>query len=131
MGTYGSTYLIKNYVDTMCIQTNQTAEATAFYKFWLVFAVNGGLSVFWKDPGLAKIFRNPNANKRATPTATLASWVLRDIFHVTGAAVLPDYLEQLRAICLSFFRVVVAFFFAHQHFCCARIYSTIMCACVF
>ena len=46
-GTYSATYLATNYIDTICKKTNQNAEQTAFYKVWLVFAVNGGLSLFF------------------------------------------------------------------------------------
>lgn len=95
-GTYGATYASKNIVDAVCSETKQSAKATAFYKFWIVFVINGGICVFWKDPGLARIFQNTNIKRRRkTPKAALATWVLRDVMHVIGAAVLPDYLEQL------------------------------------
>jgi hypothetical protein len=89
-GTYTGTYLAKNYIDTLCTQTQQSNEATALYKFWGVFAVNGGLSVFWKDPGLARLFGKPSV-KLGMPT--YACWTGRDCLHMLGAVVLPDYLE--------------------------------------
>eukprot|EP00485_Elphidium_margaritaceum_P024296 CAMPEP_0202712924 /NCGR_PEP_ID=MMETSP1385-20130828/47569_1 /ASSEMBLY_ACC=CAM_ASM_000861 /TAXON_ID=933848 /ORGANISM="Elphidium margaritaceum" /LENGTH=273 /DNA_ID=CAMNT_0049373117 /DNA_START=41 /DNA_END=862 /DNA_ORIENTATION=- len=99
-GTYSSTYLAKNYTDTVCKATHQTAEITALYKFWLVFAVNGGLSVFWKDPGLARIIRSKyveNMAKTSGPVSmrmTYLCWMARDTVHIFGASVLPDYIEQ-------------------------------------
>ena len=35
LGTYSSTYLMKNYVDTVCKTSQCSAEQTAMYKFWL------------------------------------------------------------------------------------------------
>eukprot|EP01083_Nonionella_stella_P201927 738210_1 len=110
-GTYSSTYLAKNYTDTICKSTNQSCEKTAVYKFWIVFAVNGGLSVFWKDPGLARIIKqNVNSKiqasiKNSVQTAikqpsqpamkmTHIWWIARDVLHMIGAAILPDYLEE-------------------------------------
>eukprot|EP01084_Bolivina_argentea_P182256 314674_1 len=103
-GTYSSTYLAKNYIDTICKATNQNPEQTAIYKFWLVFAVNGGLSVFWKDPGLARVIKqNLAAEMSHTMKSTAQSpsmrltyawWISRDTLHMIGAAVLPDYLEE-------------------------------------
>lgn len=91
-GTYIGTYLSKNFTDSFCILTNQTAEQTAFIKFWFVFAVNGGLSVFWKDPGLAKIYgTKPPTN---IPKQVYVAWACRDTLHMIGAAVLPDYCEE-------------------------------------
>eukprot|EP00484_Ammonia_sp_Unknown_P011463 CAMPEP_0197052772 /NCGR_PEP_ID=MMETSP1384-20130603/27188_1 /TAXON_ID=29189 /ORGANISM="Ammonia sp." /LENGTH=256 /DNA_ID=CAMNT_0042485573 /DNA_START=107 /DNA_END=877 /DNA_ORIENTATION=+ len=106
-GTYSGTYLAKNYTDTVCKAMQQSPEQTAFYKFWLVFAVNGGLSVFWKDPGLARITKesvakqlastaNNTAKTAAAPSMkmTYAWWMTRDVVHMMGAAVLPDYVED-------------------------------------
>jgi len=90
--TYGATYLAKNVTDSMCVTTKQSAQTTAFLKFWLVFAVNGGLSVFYKDPVLAKRFGNKPAAK--LPTASYLWWAARDSLHIIGAVVLPDYLEK-------------------------------------
>lgn len=90
-GTYAGTYITKNCIDTSCQATQQSAEATAFVKFWGVLAVNGGLSVFWKDPGLAKLFGNSAA---AMPKSVYACWVVRDFLHMIGAVVVPDYCEQ-------------------------------------
>jgi len=99
LGTYSGTYLAKNYTDTICKATHQDAEQTAFYKFWLVFAVNGGLSVFWKDPGLARIVRSSaTTTAKTTPPSALRItylwWLSRDTAHILGASVLPDYLEE-------------------------------------
>ena len=66
-----------NYTDSICLATKQTPETTAIYKFWFVFAVNGGLSVFWKDPGLAKIFGSGPPKK--TPKSVYAAWCARDV----------------------------------------------------
>eukprot|EP01084_Bolivina_argentea_P258019 434819_1 len=101
-GTYSSTYLAKNYIDTICKATHQDAEHTAFYKFWLVFAVNGGLSVFWKDPGLARIIKQNIASTiqssiqsgATSMKMTYLCWLGRDTLHMFGAAVLPDYCED-------------------------------------
>ena len=65
----------------------------------IVFAVNGGLSVFWKDPGLARIIKQGaavSATHAQSPAmaATYCWWLLRDTMHVFGASVLPDYLED-------------------------------------
>lgn len=92
VGTYAGTYICKNLVDTMCKETEQTPEKEAFYKFWSVLAVNGGLSVFWKDPGLARLFGKSVGP--AMPKTVYASWMLRDAIHMVGATVLPDYCEQ-------------------------------------
>lgn len=95
-GTYSGTYLAKDYTDTICKATNQGPEHTAQITFGLVFAVNGGLSVFWKDPGLARIFKT--SAKTATPSNALRMtyfwWLTRDTAHILGASVLPDYLEK-------------------------------------
>ena len=105
----------------MCKVTNQTPESTALWKFWLVFAVNGGLSVFWKDPALAKIFANPGSKKGPTPRNTFLSWIARDTIHVFGAAVLPDYLEEfgfflcLCVCCFCFFYCLAFFSFWLWH----------------
>jgi hypothetical protein len=80
-GTYMGTYMAKNMIETICLETKQSDEATAFYKFWLVFGVNGSLSVFWKDPGLARLF---GTVKKATPRMTLATWAARDGTHMLG-----------------------------------------------
>ena len=105
-GTYGGTYLAKNYVDTICKYKHQSPEQTAFYKFWIVFAVNGGLSVFWKDPGLARIVKENVAEQLSISSAVAAKavapsmkmtylwWIGRDLTHMFGAAVLPDYCED-------------------------------------
>jgi len=95
-GTYSLSYVAKNYTDTVSYKYSFTPERTAFYKFWLVFAVNGGLSVFWKDPGLARIFRNTSKNSvaKSTPMAVYTSWIMRDSLHMIGAVVMPDYVEQ-------------------------------------
>ena len=103
-GTYSLTYLAKNYIDTICKATHQDAEHTAFYKFWLVFAVNGGISVFWKDPGLARIVKeNVSSTLKSSVAATSGTpsmkltylwWIGRDLTHMFGAAVFPDYCEE-------------------------------------
>eukprot|EP00483_Globobulimina_turgida_P004591 UN04600 len=101
-GTYSSTYLAKNYTDTICKATNQNPEQTAFYKFWLVFAVNGGASVFWKDPGMARIIKQKvgDSVKSSVKSAAISMkgtyvwWITRDVLHMIGAAVLPDYCED-------------------------------------
>lgn len=90
-GTYLGTYMSKNMLDTYCKKTHQTADHAAFLKFWGVFAVNGGLSVFWKDPGLAKLFGKSAAKM---PPTVYATWALRDGVHMLGAAVAPDWCEQ-------------------------------------
>lgn len=90
VGTYMGTYLSKNYIDTMSKEAKLSPESTAALQFWGVLAVNGGLSVFWKDPGLAKLFGSQAA---AMPKTTYAAWMLRDSLHMLGAVVLPDYLE--------------------------------------
>lgn len=92
VGTYAGTYISKNLADTVCKETEQTPEKEAFYKFWSVLAVNGGLSVFWKDPGLARLFGKSAGP--AMPKTVYASWMLRDALHMVGATVLPDYCEQ-------------------------------------
>jgi hypothetical protein len=81
-GTYVGTYVAKNGTDTLCLATKQSNEATAFYKFWLVFAANGGLSVFWKDPGLAKLFGKQGV---VMTKASYAWWAARDCIHMLGA----------------------------------------------
>ena len=121
VGTYSATYLSKNYTDTTCKLYGLSPESSAVWKFWLVFAVNGGLSVFWKDPGLAKLFQPNTNNPKPTPRATFLSWVLRDTIHIIGAAVLPDYLEELSVYLRVSFEVtlclVIFFFF---NFCCYK-----------
>lgn len=92
VGTYAGTYLSKNVSDTMCVYTKQTPEKTAFYKFWLVFAFNGGLSVFWKDPGMARLFGTGSAVKM--PPSVYGAWALRDGVHLVGACLAADYLEE-------------------------------------
>jgi len=99
LGTYSGTYLAKDYTDTICKATHQDPEHTAFVAFWLVFAVNGGLSVFWKDPGLARIVKvSAKSTSKATPPSALRItylwWLSRDTTHILGASVLPDYLEK-------------------------------------
>lgn len=81
VGTYIGTYSAKNSTDTFCKYTKQSAEASAVWKFWFVTAVNGGLSVFWKDPGLARLFGKSSAKM---PTITYASWMTRDFIHILG-----------------------------------------------
>ena len=77
--TYGSTYLSKNYIDSACYITNQNPETTAMYKFWVVLLVNGGLSVFWKDPKLAILFGNQTKNASQTAKHAMV-WFLVFIF---------------------------------------------------
>ncbi|ETO27463.1 hypothetical protein RFI_09670 [Reticulomyxa filosa] len=81
--TYGATYMIKNITDTVCIASNQSASSTAFWQFWLVFVVNGGLSVLYKDPILTKRF----GLKSSTPLPLFSYlwWVARDSCNVLGA----------------------------------------------
>lgn len=77
---------------TQCANTRiKVRKPRLFFKFWFVTAVNGGLSVFWKDPGLARLF-----GKAATkmPPTVYAWWTVRDMIHMLGAAVAPDYCEQ-------------------------------------
>ena len=94
-GTYSLTYLAKNYTDTICKHTRQSPENTAFYKFWIVFGVNGGLSVFWKDPGLARIIKQNvasivsttatnTATKTPSMTMTYLWWINRDVLHMVS-----------------------------------------------
>lgn len=96
-GAYSATYLAKNYMDTLCKVAEETPERTAIYKFWVVFAVNGSLSVFWKDPGLARIVKTATMSTPTPPSAlrrTFLWWTGRDAAYMVTAAVLPDYLEE-------------------------------------
>ena len=91
VGTYIGTYLSKNCIDTLCLTSGTSNEATAAYKFWGVLVVNVGLSVFWKDPGLAKLFGTTSVKM---PWQVYASWIARDPIHTVGAAVMPDYCAE-------------------------------------
>jgi len=79
-------------VDSICTHYNKSNEETSFWKFWIVFAVNGGLSVFWRDPKFAKIFGTKVPSK--VPTMSYVFWMSRDCVHIIGSAVIPDYMEK-------------------------------------
>eukprot|EP01083_Nonionella_stella_P083240 230090_1 len=91
-GVISSTYLAKNGSDSYCAFHNMSNERTAFIKFWTVFAVNGSLCVFWRDPQFAKIFGTKAPSR--VPVVSYFFWFSRDVFHALGAVVAPDYVEK-------------------------------------
>ena len=92
LGVYAATYASKNCTESFCQSRKMSNESEAFWKFWLVLGINGGLCIFWRDPQFAKIFGSKVPT--AIPKVSYSLWAARDVVHTFGSVILPDYCEK-------------------------------------